>query len=224
MRTFAGMFTLSLGLIAWGCGSTTSKGRGPFPFDDDGGGEADLAVTFADDGGVWNGPCDDVDHPCRQGERCYMSMCIQDNGGCTDDNQCENDTYCDCTGGGGGDAGPCMGGVCVPWGSGPKGTFDPDCTTPGFSASQFVAPKIKCQWGQGNQSSGTLVTPIVADLDGDKKPEITFQSYPSGFTSLHADCSVYFTKTFNFAERNQSQLAVADLDGDKIPEIVGVDA
>src|SRR5947209_10872938 len=161
MRVFAGMCLI--GLFATGCSTASHGGAG---FGDLGGEEStsDLAVSFTDDGGNWNGPCDDAQHPCAQGQRCYMSMCIADNGNCTSDNDCQNDTYCDCTGGRGGDAGPCMGGVCVPWGVGPKGTFDPDCTTPGFSATQFVAPKIKCQWGAGNMASGTLVTPIVADL------------------------------------------------------------
>src|SRR5207244_4090490 len=99
-----------------------------------------------------------------------------DNGTCSSDAECQNDTYCDCTQGGGGDAGACMGGICVPWGSGPRGTFDPGCQTQGFAIGQFVAPKLKCQWN----GSGALVTPIVADLDGDKKPEIIFMTYPDG--------------------------------------------
>ena len=209
--------------VAGGC--TPGGYRGTFGTPD-GGGAPDLSISLPDvDLAMpWAGPCDDVQHPCKQGERCYMDQCVQDNGTCQADGDCQNDSYCDCLGGGGGDAGPCMGGICVPWGLGPKGSFDPDCQTPGFSATQFVAPKLKCKWAP-NQQSGTLVTPIVADLDGDKKPEIIFESYPTGFTALHgADCSVYFTKSFSFATQNQSQLAVADLDGDKIPEIIGVDS
>ena len=205
-----------------GCGAGAHGGH--VVGSDGGGGGDDMPFNFTPDSGPYNGPCDDQ-HPCNSGQRCFMGACITDNGTCQSDDDCQNDTYCDCTMGGGGDGGPCMGGVCIPWGTGPKGAFNPDCTTPGFSATQFVAPKLKCQWGQGNMSSGTLVTPIVADLDGDKIPEIIFESYPMGFTALHGkDCSVYFTKSYAFAQSNQSQLAVADLDGDKIPEIVGVTA
>lgn len=183
---------------------------------------ADLSVSFAgDDAGPGSGGGCDDQHPCEQRLRCFAGQCIADNGTCASNDECQNDTYCDCTGGGdNGDAGPCLGGVCLPYGSGPGGLWDPSCAIPGFTADKFVAPKLKCAW----MGPGSLVTTIVGDLDGDKKPEIVFASYPSGFTAIHGkDCKVYFDKVFTFAASNQSQLAIADLDGDKKPEIIGVD-
>ena len=218
-------FALAASVIVAGCGATSRTNNADFGnlgnFDLTGvDPNADLSALGHD---MAHTPCDDATNPCPNKLRCFAGQCIADDGTCSVDNDCQNDSYCVCTGGGGGDAGACMGGVCVPYGTGPRGSFDPDCQSQGFSASQFVAPKVKCSWA----GAGTLVTPIVGDLDGDGKSEIVFQSYgvgTGGFTALHQDCSVYFNKTFGFAASNQSQLAIADLDGDKIPEIIGMDS
>jgi hypothetical protein len=191
---------------ALGCGTSESRRNGQ-----------DMAVGPGSDGSASG--CSQTD-PCPAGNVCFDGQCIPDNGSCTSDDDCENDTYCDCTGGGGGDAGACMGGLCVPWGVPPRGLFDPGCAGQSFSASQFVAPQLKCKYDTGSPT--VLVTPIVADLDGDGKPEVTFSAYPDSFVSIHGtDCSVYFSKTFTFGSSNQTQIAVGDLDGDGKPEIVG---
>jgi len=182
----------------------------------------DLAAAYDDPTGSWSGPCDPLAHPCAPGQRCFEGGCVVDNGGCTTDEDCQNDSFCQCTLGGGGDGGACRGGACIPWGSGGRGAFDEGCTTPSFLASEFASPAIKCSYNP-DETAGSLVTPIVADLDGDHQPEVVFASWPDGFTAIHAaDCKPYFSHRFNFATSNQSQLAVADLDGDGVPEIVGI--
>ena len=217
---------LAVILLACGCSPSVSGPRFPVA-DGGGGGSNDLAAEVVEDLAMPVDPvnCDDT-HPCKTGKRCYMGTCIPDNGTCQTDNDCQNDSYCDCTGGGGGDAGPCVGGVCVPWGSGPRGVFDPDCKSEGFSASAFKPPVEKCRWKPTKgEAADVIMTPIVIDLDGDKKPEIVFSNFGNsaqGLVAIHgADCSPYFELP-NISLTAFSQLAAGDLDGDKVPEIVGV--
>ncbi len=204
------------------CALVAACGTGTVGRPKDGGGDVDLTFSFSDDGGGQG--CDDQ-HPCPMGKMCFEGQCLPDNGTCMTDDECQNDTYCDCLGGGGPgpDMGPCLGGVCIPYGYGPRGPFDPDCQGAAFSAGQFVAPKLKCKYDVG--SPQVLTTPVLADLDGDKKPEIIFSGYPNRFVAIHGDnCGVWFDKNFDFGDGSQSELAVADLDGDKVPEIIGVDS
>ena len=183
------------------------------------GGNADQQVSL--DGAVGMA-CDDA-RPCPTGQRCHQSVCIPDNGTCSDDNQCQNDTYCDCTGGGGGDAGPCVGGVCVPYGDAPRGPYDPTCQAAGFPAVDFKAPTVKCHWTAPSGNSNVIMTPLVVDLDKDGKPEIVFVLNQSGqMVAIHgADCSPYWQTSARFG--TYSQIAAADLDGDGLPEIVATD-
>ncbi len=187
----------------------------------DGGGPADLTINFNDDGPMQT-TCDDQ-HPCGTGHVCYNGICIPDNGMCTDDDQCENDTYCDCTAGGGGDMGPCMGGICVPYGDGPRGLFDPGCMGGGFAATDFKNPTVKCHWTNKAGDSNVIVTPLVVDLDKDGKPEIVFATYPTAhLIAIHGkDCTDFWANN-NVTLKTFTQLAAGDLDGDGFPEIVGV--
>jgi hypothetical protein len=221
-KTTGLLFSLALVL---GCGPDTGR----FVPGDGGGGPpgSDMTINFGDGGPPFMG-CDDQ-HACPTGQRCFMNQCIPDNGTCNSDDDCENDTYCDCTGGGGGpDMGACMGGVCIPYGTGPRGLFDPDCMGAAFQPSQFVAPKIKCQYNAGTPT--VLNTPLVVDLDLDGKPEIVFIAYSVGLVAINGNDCMPFKKwqqnpkTFQFAGGGQSEIAVADLDGDKFPEIVGIDS
>ncbi len=159
--------------------------------------------------------------PCPSGQRCYQADCIPDNGLCQTDDECQNDTYCDCLGGGsasGNDGGLCVGGVCVPWGLGPRGLFNPDCISPGFSPADFESPTVKCQW----TDSDVITTPLLVDLDLDQQPEIVINTYPAGdLIALHGkDCTVVWSKSPKLG--NFSQIAAADLDGDMYPEIIGI--
>jgi hypothetical protein len=173
----------------------------------DGGAGRDLAVL--------GGPCDDQ-HACPTGQRCLAGACIPDNGTCTDDSTCESDTYCDCTGGGGADMGPCLGGACVPYGVGPRGPFNPGCTGQSFSSSELKAPVVKCQWNQAN----VIMTPLVVDLDLDGKPEIVFVDNQGGnlYAMRGATCQIVWQQAAGL--NVWGQIAAADLDGDKYPEII----
>jgi FG-GAP-like repeat len=211
VRTHLGL--ASCMAFALGCSNQTG-GRGD-------GGNRDLSIVFDDDA-MFNG-CD-PQHPCPAGKVCFENGCIPDNGTCTGDDDCQNDSYCLCQGGGGQpDGGACLDGLCVPYGVGPRGPFDPDCMGPTFSPSQFVAPQVKCQYNMGTPT--VLSTPLVIDLDRDGKPEIVFVAYSKGLIAIHGnDCKEVFNVPFTFAADGQSQVAAADLDGDKFPEIVGIDA
>jgi hypothetical protein len=220
---------LAVAFAAAGCGAG-SDGNRIYDFGPGGGDLAGADLAGADltgfppsDMSLYGGPCD-PQHPCPMGNMCFQGQCLPDNGTCSDDSQCENDTYCDCTGGGGGDAGACMGGVCIPYGVPPRGSFNPDCHGESFSASDFKPPIVKCSWTQGD----VIDTPVVVDLDLDGKPEIVFLTGPYSFAdpatlvAIRGDtCQVVFQKSTNLDE--WSQIAAADLDGDKFPEIVGVD-
>ncbi|HLH28393.1 MAG TPA: VCBS repeat-containing protein [Acidimicrobiales bacterium] len=169
-------------------------------------------------------PCGDG-AACPAGDRCWSGACIPDNGPCATDDQCQNDTWCACPGsvdGGSLDGGACAGGVCVPWGTPPRGSHDPACGA-WFPSDEFLAPTERCHWeGPGD---GVIMTPLVADLDGDHVPEVIFSTLGDRFVAIHGDdCQPFFNHQRAFLERSFSQLAVADLDGDHAPEIVGIDS
>jgi CARDB len=71
------------------------------------------------------------DGGCPEGEVCSNGFCVPQNP-CTDDEDCQNDTYCD----------PASG--CVPWGQPPTKTFDPNCEV-GLPPGN-LAPKVKCEF------------------------------------------------------------------------------
>ncbi len=142
------------------------------------------------------------------------------------DDDCENDTYCNCQVADGGDGGACaQQGLCVAWTKPPRGQFNDKCHTPGFAPAEFKAPQLHCNWKADAGNDWVVMTPVVADLDNDGTPEIVFGPQGQG-TGMRlaairpSDCSVIFDKPVNL--QVYSQIAVADLDGDKVPEIVGV--
>ena len=113
-----------------------------------------------------------------------------------------------------------------------------DLASPDFSEPPLPSPDlaqfdlnpisntgVKCEWNDPSLH-GATTTPLVADLDGDGKPEIIFLGFPDKFIAVHGnDCSIYFAKTFKFGGincDNITQLAIGDLDDDGSPEIVGV--
>ena len=212
----ASLGTLLIGI--GGCGDSIAIRRGVLDLGGISDEPPDLSIEFGDDAGKWSGPCDEVVHPCDPGQRCFESQCIPDQGTCVSDNECQNDTWCHCRGGGGGDAGACIEGVCIAWGLGPRGLFDPDCSTPGFTPMQFAAPKLKCSW----KGSGVMSSVFVADLDGDHRPELIAQTMNSTLVALHGkDCALMWEKPIQFSSYN-AHVAIADLDGDKKPEIIGL--
>ena len=224
LHLFAFALSFAVSVAVAGCGTSTSGHYLP-PINYGDGGGPDLVFTFAsDDGGgpdlaVPGVACSDQ-NPCPMGKRCVDGTCLPDNGSCVNDNTCENDTYCDCAGGGGGDAGACLNGACVPYGIAPRGPFDPGCQNQSFPSTDLKAPIVKCSWIEDN----VIVTPLVIDLDLDGKPEIVFVTYPAGaLVAIHGhDCSPVWNMPVGL--NNFAQLAAADLDGDKFPEIIAVTA
>jgi FG-GAP-like repeat len=148
--------------------------------------------------------CDKV--VCKSGHWCHIGRCILKQAPCKDDGACINDTRC-------------VNGTCLPWGA-QLAQQDSTCSVgvKPFAASALKAPVFHCSWTGGN----VMMTPVVADLNGDGKPEILFvNGESSALVAIKgSDCSTWFNITAGLASR--SQLAVADLTGDKVPEIVGV--
>jgi hypothetical protein len=72
--------------------------------------DVDLTVSRCGDGGS-----------CPQGFLCYSDKCLFDPPPCAIDDDCVGDTYCTCGGSSGGPA--CTGGLCVPWGLRPRGSW-----------------------------------------------------------------------------------------------------
>jgi hypothetical protein len=169
--------------------------------------------SAARDGGT-GAPCG-VDLPCSDGQLCVDGLCVTPSGTCTSDESCGGDTYCRCLNAIG-DAG-CEG-VCIPWAN---GAYDPACRQPGAFPESTISLAERCHW-QGAAHPRIMVTPIVADLDGDGVSEILFSTYsPDLHTELVAihgdDCSELWRKAF--VRPGDAPVAVADLDGDGRPEI-----
>jgi hypothetical protein len=202
---------LSLALLA---GCSHNPARGPDPGVDGATAPvADLSVVFSDDLGT-QGPCGPM-NPCPAGQSCVNGACIDQGGSCNTNDDCEGDTYCNCEMGGG-DAGPCQGGVCLPYGS--NGVLDdPDCVGASFSPQAFKPPKLKCSWVEDE----VIMTPLVIDLDRKGKPSIVFVTSHELVAISGKDCTVKWRWPTTLHLYNS--LAAADLDGDLFPEIVGVD-
>ena len=71
-----------------------------------------------------------------------------------------------------------------------------------------------------------MSTPVVADLDGDGKPEVVATAFPDVLVALRpSDCSLRWKKAgLSLLSDGQAQVAVADLDADGRAEIVTLDA
>ncbi len=165
---------------------------------------------------------------CAQGQICLFDNCVDDQGGCLSDADCQEDSYC-------------QDGECIPYGIGPRPDTNPDCTR--LIVAGLFQPSLQCEW-QGPPAGDTypshlqvLGTPIVVDLDLDDdpatiRPSIVFNSYDgldgdSGvMTTLDgvlriidgSDCQTQFSLGPYLNGCNPP--AAADLDGDGRPEIV----
>ena len=71
-----------------------------------------------------------------------------------------------------------------------------------------------------NLGYGTAMTPLIADLDGDKRPDIVFDSVlaPSGLQVLRADGSVMWANTAYLMVYHSPTIAYVD--GDNLPDVV----
>jgi len=129
---------------------------------------------------------------------------VQDLGPCAVDDDCLGDSFCEQ-------------GRCIPYGPKTK-LSDPKCKAVGFKAEQLQQPVVKCKWTQ----EGVRMSPMVADLDGDKKPEIVFVTQSGKLTVINGDtCAQVWQVKGSYSQG--SNPAIADLTGDKVPEIVVVD-
>ena len=214
------LLCLLLPCLLAGAGCNHRRDGGSGALDGPGPGDVpDLAGPVATDLDAGGG-CSDQS-PCPAAQRCHLGACIPDHGACHLDDECQDDTWCECKGDAA-DGGSCAAGACVPWGTGARGRYDDHCGSEAFPAAEFKAPVLRCLWQEGMGLGATLSTPLVADLDGDKIPEIIFG--PAGrIVALRGkDCAVYFDS--NAQLTTGSQYAIGDLDGDKVPEIVGLAA
>ncbi len=170
------------------------------------GGDSARGDAVAADGDPGDGPkkgaCPAT--PCSKGYVCYNGTCVLDHGPCKKDDECINDSFC-------------HNGRCVPFGPATK-KHDPKCQNEGFTAKQLKAPIVKCSWTK----AGVRMSPMVADLDGDKQPEIVFNTQQGMLTAIRGkDCKEVFSVKGKYAQG--SNPAIADVNGDKKPEIVMVD-
>ncbi len=139
---------------------------------------------------------------------------------CTSDADCGNDAYCD-------------GVVCVFYPSGRRCSHSTECLLEPHGAPP--EPSVQCRYHTPlpedslYQTTGVVMSPLVADLDLDGTAEIIFvEGSPDLITAGYltvingTDCEPFWESPPR--ERrfwSETQLAVADLNGDGYPEIVG---
>jgi hypothetical protein len=110
---------------------------------------------------------------CDAGELCLGGSCVLDQGTCSGDADCQEDSYCEQ-------------GQCWPYGTGPRGDFNPGCTQ--LSIAGLFQPGIQCEWlgpPAGDPYPGhvrVLSTPLVVDFDFDGdatriEPSIVVMTY-----------------------------------------------
>ncbi len=184
-------------------GGITSGADGTGTGGDARSGDGVVSGDGADHDGPKKGSCPAV--PCAKGYFCYNGTCVLDHGPCKGaDDDCINDSFC-------------HQGHCVPFGPATK-KHDPNCKNEGFKAEQLKAPVVKCSWTK----AGVRMSPMVADIDGDKQPEIVFNTQQGMLTAIRGkDCKEVFSVKGAYAQG--SNPAIADVTGDKVPEIVMVD-
>jgi len=179
---------------------------------------------------------------CDEGLVCAAGECTPTDGECTTNSECSGDTYC-CVEG-------CLpegeeGGVCIPYGTGPKGDTDELCI--GDVSIGLFQPSVQCEWAGPPDGDPfpdhvqVLTTPLIVDLANDSgaASEILIVTYnftdgnnPAGFGSdpnyfgvirvLNGQTCEQIETIDDPANRviAASPPAVADITGDGIPEIV----
>ncbi len=166
---------------------------------------------------------------CAEREICLDDHCVADNGDCSEDGDCQEDSYCN-------------DGYCIPYGEGPRGDTNPDCSR--LIIAGLFQPSLQCEWtapeaGDFPGHIQVLGTPTVADFDFDGDPEVVRPSIVfNTYDALDGDSGVQTSqdgvlRIIDGATcQNQFSLgpylngcnpvAIGDLDGDPDgrPEIV----
>jgi hypothetical protein len=208
-----------------------------------GDGDGDPSTTGDGDGdGEPGGPCT-ASAECPTDQYCVQGMCTPGEGPCTTHDDCNGDTYC-C------DAPDCLPageapGVCIPFGTGPFGPFNPECEQD--IVIGLFEPDVQCEWTEPDPNDpfldhkNVLTTPLVANLpyDSGHAGEILIVTYnysDGGAESGYGSNPAYFglIRVLHGETCEQQDIihdpnhpviaasppAIGDLDGDGLPEIV----
>lgn len=199
------LFGVALGLPAAGCAPGRDELPEPPPLRP--------AKPMEDDGlaplGCRGDPCRD-DRFCPPSARCIDGVCLESAGECSADPDCSGDTRC-------------LRGSCVAYDACERlEPYRRACRQARFVGdTPLPPPAVRCQAADWNSTS----LPVVADLDGDGRPEVVTQAFPSALLAVHADtCEPLFRRQVPLRSDGMGSVAVADLDSDGRPEIVTVDA
>jgi hypothetical protein len=138
-----------------------------------------------------------------------QGACVASSGDCASDLDCRGDARCVLR-------------ACVAYEACAQlEPFRRACRESRFAADAPLVPlEVRCENAGWNSTS----LPVVADLDGDRRPEIITQTFPSALLALRSDtCEVVFRRQIPLRSDGMGSIAVADLDADGRPEIVAVD-
>lgn len=214
---------------------------------DETGDTGDTTTTTADTGdtdtGDTGGEACTASAECPSEQWCVDGQCAPGEGECSSHDECSGDTYC-C------DAPDCLPegeapGICIPFGSGPFGSANPECEQE--IVIGLFEPDVQCEWTEppaGDPYPGhvnVLTTPLVADLPYDSgfSGEILIVTYnftdggaEAGWGSnpayygviriLNGDNCELIANLHDPAHAAvaASPPAIGDIDGDGVPEIV----
>ena len=244
IRTLA---ILGAAVLAAACGSDRGHGNddvsgdtdaaeGEFVSDGDADGPFDPppdGPDARDDGPEGEVVCEDGEEPCggdccTADETCLYEVCIPESAACSTDDDCGNDSYCDLASG-----------LCIPYGTGPRGETNPECTHL-VTVARF-SPVRQCSFDAAPDGDPypahlhVLSTPLVVDFDFNNNPDVirpsivaTFDDGVDGSSELPTglirildgrDCRLLFNLDAHMVSHS-SPPAVGDLDLDGTPEIV----
>lgn len=166
---------------------------------------------------------------CAAGEVCLWGICVVP-GSCDGDEDCGDDSYC-------------LEGACLPYGEGPRGEYNPDCTR--VVIAGLFAPTLQCSWegppdGDAYPANRHLLsTPLVVDFNFDDdpstiRPSIVFTSddgvdgsseLPTGVIRIvdGRTCAQQASLDMQLTSHSSSP-AVGDLDIDGRAEVVAFQA
>lgn len=167
---------------------------------------------------------------CEAPRVCRFDMCIDAPAPCTDDAECQNDSYCEA-------------GECLPYGVGPRPSIDAQCKR--LVVLGLFQPTVQCEWTAPPAADpfpghrNVLSTPLVADFNFDNdpatvKPSIVFVTYNCDDGSCGAEPGCYGVVRVVDGETCAQQHsfggageiigsvtpAIGDIDGDGRPDIV----